>query len=73
MIGHQGESTVEDMTTYVRTPHATPSTSATINDATLKRRTAFPSPCGGENRKNAHPTIATTGTMTSKVASTVAL
>lgn len=41
MTGHHAESSVGDMTTYVRTLHATASNKATVSDNRLNRSTAF--------------------------------
>jgi len=73
MTGRHAESSVGDMTTYVRTLHATVSNKATINDNRLNLSTAFRSEWIGAKRKDAHPTTPTAGSKMSSAAITVAL
>jgi len=73
MIGHHPESTVGDITRYVRTLHATASKSATVSDNRLNWSTTFLFAWTGVNRKKAHPTIPTTGSKMRKETIIVAL
>jgi len=73
MIGHQGASTVGDMTQYVRTLHAMASARARIVAARLKRRIAGRGAPDGEKWKNAQATAPAIGTNSKRVAITVAL
>lgn len=73
MTGLHAESTLDDMTRYVRTVQATVNSKATVSDNRLNRSTAFGFAWIGAKRKNAHPTTPTTGSRTNKAAITVAL